>query len=320
MTRAERSRTPGERVAATEPGVARALSGRRRYGERLVRTLLLGCAVVSVATTLGIVASLGSEAVAFFRQVPVRDYLTGTSWGPTFRPPAFGVLPLLTATVLIGVTSMVVAVPVGLGTALYLSEYARPAARRVLKPVLEVLAGVPTVVFGYFALTFITPALLQRVLPGTGVFNALSASLAIGLMAVPLVASVSEDAMRAVPGTLREAAFAMGATRRTVALRVVVPAALSGIAAAVILGLSRAIGETMIVAIAAGQMPNLSLDPREAMQTMTAYIVQISMGDTPYGSVEYRTIFAVGATLFLLTLGLNALSLRLVRRTRERYG
>ncbi|HXF71771.1 MAG TPA: phosphate ABC transporter permease subunit PstC [Actinomycetota bacterium] len=305
---------------AAEQAIGRALTGRRpRYGERLVRTLLLGCGILSVATTLGIVASLAFEAVAFFREVPVLDYLTGTSWGPTFRPPSFGVLPLLAATTLIGLGSMLVAVPVGLGAAVYLAEYARPGARRVLKPVLEVLAGIPTVVFGYFALTFITPTLLQRLLPGTGIFNALSASLAIGVMAVPLVASVSEDAMRSVPRALREAAFAMGATRRTVALRVVVPAAFSGIAAAVILGLSRAIGETMIVAIAAGQMPNLSLDPREAMQTMTAYIVQISQGDTPYGSVEYRTIFAVGATLFLLTLGLNAASLRLVRRFRERY-
>ncbi len=305
---------------AAEQAIARALTGRRRRpGERLVRTLLLGCGVLSVATTLGIVASLAFEAVGFFREVPVLDYLTGTSWGPTFRPPSFGVLPLLGATVLIGLASMLVAVPVGLGAAVYLAEYARPGARRVLKPLLEVLAGIPTVVFGYFALTFVTPTLVQRLLPGTGVFNALSASLAIGVMAVPLVASVSEDAMRAVPRDLREAAFAMGAARRTVALRVVVPAALSGIAAAVLLGLSRAIGETMIVAIAAGQMPNLSLDPREAMQTMTAYIVQISQGDTPYGSVEYRTIFAVGATLFLLTLGLNAASLRLVRRFRERY-
>ncbi len=305
---------------AAEQAIARALTGRRpRYGERLVRTLLLGCGVVSVATTLGIVGSLAFEAVEFFRAVPVLDYLTGTSWGPTVRPPSFGVLPLLSATVLIGLTSMLVAVPVGLGAAVYLAEYARPRVRRVLKPLLEVLAGIPTVVFGYFALTFITPTLLQRLLPGTGVFNALSASLAIGVMAVPLVASVSEDAMRAVPRALREGAFAMGATRRTVALRVVVPAAFSGIAAAVILGLSRAIGETMIVAIAAGQMPNLSLDPREAMQTMTAYIVQISQGDTPYGSVEYLTIFAVGATLFVLTLGLNAASLRLVRRFRERY-
>jgi phosphate transport system permease protein len=214
---------------------------------------------------------------------------------------------------------MLVAVPVGLGAAVYLAEYARPGVRRVLKPLLEILAGIPTVVFGYFALTFLTPELLRRLVPGTGVFNALSASLAIGIMAVPLVASISEDAMRAVPQALREAAYAMGAMRRTVAARVVVPAALSGIAAAVILGLSRAIGETMIVAIAAGQMPNLSLDPREAMQTMTSYIVQISQGDTPYGSVEYRTIFAVGATLFLMTLALNAASLRLVRRFRERY-
>lgn len=305
---------------AAEQAIARALTGRRRrYGEGLVRTLLLGCGVLSVATTLGIVASLAFEAVEFFREVAVLDYLTGTSWGPTFRPPSFGVLPLLSATVLIGLASMLVAVPVGLGAAVYLAEYARPTVRRVLKPVLEVLAGIPTVVFGYFALTFLTPTLLQRLLPGTGVFNALSASLAIGIMAVPLVASVSEDAMRAVPRALREGAFAVGATRRTVALRVVVPAAFSGIAAAVILGLSRAIGETMIVAIAAGQMPNLSIDPREPMQTMTAYIVQISQGDTPYGSVEYRTIFAVGATLFLLTLGLNAASLRLVRRFRERY-
>jgi phosphate transport system permease protein len=212
-----------------------------------------------------------------------------------------------------------VAFPVGLGTAIYLSEYASARVRKIVKPVLEVLAGIPTVVFGYFALTFVTPNLVQPLVPGTRIFNALSAGLVVGVMIIPLIASISEDAMRAVPRGLREAAYAMGATRRTVALKVVVPAALSGIAAAFILGLSRAIGETMIVAIAAGTLPNLSIDPRESMETMTTFIVQVSLGDTPAGSTAYKTIFAVGTTLFAMTLALNVVSHRIVRRFRERY-
>jgi phosphate transport system permease protein len=295
------------------------LTRRRRVGERLIKGALLGCAVLSVATTFGIMASLAGETIGFFREVSIGEFSLGTRWAPTFSPASFGVLPLLTATLLITAIAAAVAFPLGLGAAVYLSEYAGSRIRKVVKPALEVLAGIPTVVFGYFALTFVTPEILQRLVPGTRIFNALSAGIVVGIMIVPLVASISEDALRAVPWSLREAAYGMGATRRTVASRVVVPAALSGIAAAFILGLSRAIGETMIVAIAAGQIPHLSLDPRQAMETLTAFIVQVSLGDTPTGSIAYRTIFALGTTLFAITLTLNVISYRIVRRFRERY-
>ena len=295
------------------------LRHRRRVGERLVIGALLACGVLSVAVTLGILLSLAAETIEFFRAVSPLDYFTGTRWAPTFTPADFGVLPLVSATLLITAIAAAVAFPLGLGSAIYLSEYAKPRVRRAIKPALEVLAGIPTVVFGYFALTFVTPEILQRLVPGTRVFNALSAGIVVGVMIIPLVASISEDAMRAVPFSLREAAYGMGATRRTVATKVVLPAALSGVAAAFTLALSRAIGETMIVAIAAGQMPNLTLDPRQPMETMTAYIVQVSLGDTPFGSIEYKTIYALGTTLFLITLGLNVLSYRFVRRFRERY-
>jgi phosphate transport system permease protein len=269
--------------------------------------------------TLGILASLVTETIEFFRAVSPIEYLTGTRWAPTFTPSDFGVLPLVSATLLITAIAAAVAFPLGLGAAIYLSEYATRRRRRVIKPVLEVLAGIPTVVFGYFALTFITPQVLQPLIPGTRIFNALSAGLVVGIMILPLVASISEDAMRAVPWSLREAAYGMGATRRTVATRVVLPAALSGIAAAFTLALSRAIGETMIVTIAAGLNPNLSPDPRQGMATMTAYIVQVSLGDTPFGSIEYKTIYALGTTLFVMTLALNVISYRFVKRFRERY-
>jgi phosphate transport system permease protein len=295
------------------------LARRGRIGERLIRGALLGCAVLSVGTTFGIIAALAGETIGFFREVSIGEFLVGTRWAPTFSPASFGVLPLLSATLLITVIAAVVAFPVGLGAAVYLSEYAGARVRKVIKPALEVLSGIPTVVFGYFALTFVTPEILQRLVPGTRIFNALSAGIVVGIMIVPLVASISEDAMRAVPGSLREAAYGMGATRRTVATRVVVPAALSGIAAAFILALSRAIGETMIVTLAAGQIPNLSVDPRQPMETLTAFIVQVSLGDTPTGSTAYRTIFALGTTLFAITLALNVISYRIVRRFRERY-
>jgi phosphate transport system permease protein len=295
------------------------LTRRRRIGERLIKGALLACAVLSVATTFGIIASLAGETIGFFREVPFREYFLGTRWAPTFAPASFGVIPLVGATLLITAIAAVVAFPLGLGAAIYLSEYANLRIRKVIKPAIEVLAGIPTVVFGYFALTFVTPEILQRLVPGTRIFNALSAGIVVGIMIVPLVASISEDAMRAVPWSLREAAYGMGATRRTVASRVVVPAALSGIAAAFILALSRAIGETMIVTIAAGQIPNLSIDPRQPMETMTAFIVQVSLGDTPTASTAYRTIFALGTTLFTLTLVLNVLSYRIVRRFREKY-
>ena len=292
---------------------------RRRGGERAIKGALLACGIVSVATTVGIILSLAFETVEFFRRVPILDYLTGKHWAPTFRPPSFGVLPLVSATLLIAGIAIVVAVPLGIGSAIYLSEYARPRARKMIKPILEVLAGIPTVVFGYFALNFVSLTLLKKFIPGLPPFNALAAGIVVGIMIVPLIASISEDAMRAVPHSLREAAFGMGATKRTVATKVVVPAALSGIAAAVILGLSRAIGETMIVSVAGGLNPNLTADPSQSMATMTAYIVQISQGDTPQTGIAYKTIFAVGTTLFLMTLALNIVSARVVRRFRERY-
>ncbi len=296
-------------------------TSRKRTGERLIKWALLACGILSIATTLGIIASLASETVNFFREVPILDYLTGRRWAPTFSPAGFGVLPLISATLLIASIAAAVAFPLGLGTAIYLSEYARPRVRKILKPTLEILAGIPTVVLGYFALNYLTPNLLQPIVPGLErrPFNALSAGVAVGIMIIPLVASISEDAMRAVPMSLREAAYGMGATKRVVATRVVVPAALSGIGAAFILGLSRAIGETMIVAIAGGLQPNLSADPRNPMMTMTGYIVQASGGDTPVGDIAYKAIFALGTTLFLITLVLNVVSLRLVRRFREQY-
>lgn len=294
---------------------------RRRLGETLAKSALALSALVSIATTVGILASLLLETIEFFRRVSPIDYLTGTRWAPTFSDAGFGVVPLVTATFLIAVIAALVAFPTGLGIAIYLSEYAKPAVRRVLKPTLEILAGIPTVVFGYFALTFVTPDILQKIVPGmqSRVFNALSAGIVVGIAILPLVASISEDAMRAVPTALREASYGMGATRRMTAVRVVVPAALSGIVAAFILGVARAIGETMIVAIASGQIPNLSFDPREPMQPITSYIVQVSLGDTPHGSTAYRTIFALGTTLFVMTLALNMISLRIARRFREKY-
>jgi phosphate transport system permease protein len=297
---------------------------RRRTGERVIKGALLACGVVSIATTIGIVLSLLFETVEFFRRVPILDFLTGTKWAPTFKPASFGVLPLVTATLLIAGIASLVAFPLGLGAAVYLSEYASPRARKILKPILEVLAGIPTVVLGYFALTYVTPTILRRIVPWVdgaplGPFNALSAGIVVGIAIVPIIASLSEDAMRAVPSSLREAGYGIGSTRRTVATKVVVPAALSGIASAFILGLSRAIGETMIVAIAAGGNPNLSADPRQSMETMTAFIVRVSQGDTPTTSIAYKTIFALGMTLFLMTLVLNLIATRVVRRFRERY-
>jgi phosphate transport system permease protein len=281
--------------------------------ERLVRWVLFGCAVLSVFTTAGIVLVLLAESLGFFREVSVKQFLFDTQWTPLFDDQHFGIWPLLCGTLLTTTIAVLVAVPLGLFAAIYLSEFASAGSRRVLKPLLEILAGVPTVVYGYFALTFLTP-LLQRVVPGLAGFNALSPGLIMGVMILPIVASLSEDAIFAVPASLREGAFALGATKTSSVFRVVLPTAFSGIGAAVILGFSRAIGETMIVAIAAGQQPRLTLDPRVPIETMTAYIVQISLGDTPTGTLGYRTIFAVGLTLFFITLGLNILSHRLRSR------
>jgi phosphate transport system permease protein len=250
--------------------------------------------------------------------VSIVEFLTGTEWTPLFADPHFGVLPLVAGTLLVSAIAMAVALPMGLLSAIYLSEYAPEGLRRVVKPLLEILAGVPTVVYGYFALMFVTP-LLQRIFPQMSGFNALSPGIVMGIMILPLVSSMSEDAMRAVPRGLREGAYALGATRMQTALQVVVPAAFSGITAACILAVSRAVGETMIVAIAAGQQPRLTANPFVPLETMTAYIVQVSLGDTPQGTLEYRTIFAVGMLLFLMTFGLNLISTWLRDRYREEY-
>jgi phosphate transport system permease protein len=289
-----------------------------RLVEWLIERALFLCAVVSVLTTVGIVAVLAIETFGFLREVPLLEFITGTEWTPLFANARFGVLPLVAGTALVSLVAMLVALPMGLLSAIYLSEYAPARFRRFIKPTLEILAGVPTVVYGYFALMFVTP-LLQRYLPGLAGFNALSPGIVMGIMILPLVSSLSEDAMRAVPQGLREGAYALGATRMQTALRVVVPAAFSGITAAFILAVSRAVGETMIVAIAAGQQPRLTANPFVPIETMTAYIVQVSLGDTPQGTLEYRTIFAVGMLLFLMTLALNLVSTWLRERYRQEY-
>jgi phosphate transport system permease protein len=276
------------------------------------------CALLSIGTTIGIIVVLTIETVAFLREVSIVEFLTGTEWTPLFAMPRFGVLPLVVGTTLVSLIAMLVALPMGLLSAIYLSEYAGSGVRRVVKPVLELLAGIPTVVYGYFALLFVTP-LLQKFIPSLSGFNALGPGIVMGIMILPLVSSLAEDAMRGVPRGLREGSYALGATKMQTSLRVVVPAAFSGITAAFILAVSRAIGETMIVAIAAGQQPRLTWDPTVPVETMTAYIVQISMGDTPQGTLEYRTIFAVGMLLFVGTFGLNLVSAWLRERFREEY-
>jgi phosphate transport system permease protein len=289
-----------------------------RAKEAPIYAFLFACAALSVFTTIGIVLVLFEETFKFFGEVSIIDFLTGTKWTPLFTSKLFGVLPLLNATLVIALGSLVIALPLGVLAAIYLSEYAPPAVRSLVKPVLEILAGIPTVVYGYFALLFIAPQVLQTFGQNTA-FSAASASVAMGIMILPLVASLSEDAMRAVPQSLREGAYGLGATKFEVATRVVLPAAFSGIIAAIILAASRAIGETMIVVIAAGNQPNLSLNPFEAMQAMTAYIVQVSLGDTPRGTIEYSTIFAIGAVLFVVTLALNILAQWLLAKFREVY-
>jgi len=293
-------------------------NGTKRPSEWVVEWLLFLCAVVSVLTTAGIIMVLAFETFGFLREVSLVEFLTGTEWTPLFANKRFGVLPLVAGTVLVSSIAMVVALPMGLLSAIYLSEYAPEGLRRIVKPILEILAGVPTVVYGYFALMFVTP-LLQPLIPGLAGFNALSPGIVMGIMILPLVSSLSEDAMRAVPRGLREGAYALGATRMQTSLSVVVPAAFSGITAASILAVSRAIGETMIVAIAAGQQPRLTANPLVPIETMTAYIVQVSLGDTPQGTLEYRTIFAVGMLLFLMTFSLNLVSTWLRERFREEY-
>lgn len=286
--------------------------------DKIVPVLLFLCAALSIVTTIGIVFTLITETYQFFRQIPIVDFLFGTKWSPLITPTSFGVLPLLSGTFMITIIACLVAIPLGLASAIYLSEYAPKAVRKVVKPILEVLAGVPTIVYGYFALSLITP-LIRSIFPDMGVFNALSAGIVVGIMIIPMVCSLSEDAMSAVPRSLRDGAYALGATRFEVALKIVVPAALSGIVASAVLAFSRAIGETMIVTVAAGATPKLTGNPLESIQTMTAYIVQVSLGDTPHGSIEYGTIFAVGMTLFVITFLLNILAQYVARRFREEY-
>jgi phosphate transport system permease protein len=297
----------------SDPGLRR-----RRRREHAVGYLLLGFSAVSIFTTLGIVAVLLVESSSFFREVSIAEFFTGTRWTPLFQPAHYGILPLLTGSLLIAGGAAVVALPLGLAAAIYLSEYAQERVRRILKPLLEVLAGVPTVVYGYFALTFVTP-LIRMVVPSASIFNAASAAIVMGIMIIPMVSSLSEDALSAVPGSLREAAYALGATKVEVATRTVVPAALSGIIASFILAISRAIGETMIVAIAAGATPVLTLNPFTSVQTMTAFIAETAKGEVAHGTIEYQSIFAVGLTLFAITLIMNILSAMILRRFREEY-
>jgi phosphate transport system permease protein len=291
---------------------------RIRWGEVAIHGILFLAAAISVLTTLGIVLSLILPAFDFFAEISLWEFLTGTTWTPLFLDGEFGVLPLVVGTFLISFLSALVAFPLGVGVAIYLSEYANARAAGILKPVLEILAAIPTVVLGYFALTFVTP-LLRDVGIQVDVFNALAASLVLGVMLIPTIASLSEDAMAAVPRDLREGGYALGADKLQVSTRIVFPAAISGIIAAFILGLSRAVGETMIVLIAGGQLAQITLDPREPIETMTAFIGATGFGDVPTGSNEYKTIFAVGLTLFVITLVMNLVSIRLVRKYREIY-
>ena len=290
----------------------------RRLKERLIEGALLLSALFSIFITAGIIAVLLFETFEFFKEVSIIEFLTDTQWTPLFAEKHFGILPLFTGTLLTTLIAVIVAIPIGLTSSIYLSEYASERVRTAVKPALEILAAVPTVVYGYFALLMVTPA-LQQIFPDLSGFNALSPGIVMGIMIIPIISSLSEDAMHAVPMGLREGAYALGSTRLQVATRVVVPAAFSGIAASFILGISRAVGETMIVAIAAGQQPRLTMNPFVPVETVTAYIVQVSLGDTPTGTIEYRTIFAVGISLFVVTFGLNMVSYWFRKRFREEY-
>lgn len=289
-----------------------------RRGEKFIETVLLACGMLSVFTTVGIIGVLLFETIGFFKEVSIIEFLTGKEWTPLFVKKHFGVLPLVAGTALTSAIAISVAGPLGILTAIFLSEYASTSLRQILKPILEILAGVPTIVYGYFALLFVTP-LLKKLIPDLGGFNALSPGIVMGIMIVPLVSSLSEDAMYAVPRGLRDAAYALGSSRLQTAWQVVVPAAFSGITASFVIAISRAIGETMLVAIAAGQMPNLTFNPLVPIETMTTYIVQISLGDTPTGTLGFRTIFAVGMLLFLSTFALNLIGDFMRQRFRERY-
>lgn len=290
----------------------------RKIKERIIETALFLSALFSVFITVGIVVVLSYESLGFFKEVSLKEFLTERQWTPLFAEPKFGILPLVSGTLLTTAIALIVALPLGLTVTVYLSEYAPHRVREVIKPILELLAAVPTVVYGYFALLFLTP-ILQKFIPDLSGFNALSPGIIMGIMIIPYVSSVSEDAMRAVPMHIREGSYAMGATKLQTAFKVVIPSAFSGIAAAFIIGISRAIGETMVVAIAAGGMPNFTANPLEPVQTLTAYIVAVSLGDVPHGTIEYKTIFAAGITLFLITLVFNIIGFWFRKRIREVY-
>jgi phosphate transport system permease protein len=313
----EAETTAATRGRAEAPSLRAA---RRRWGEDLIKGLLMLAALISVLTTTGIVLSLVEETIVFFGDVGVPDFLFGTEWSPLFEPASFGVLPLVSGTLLISLVAMLVATPLGLGAAIYLAEYARPAVRKTIKPILELLAGVPTIVFGYFALTFFTPEILRGLFNmDVAIFNGLVGGIIIGFLIIPTVASISEDSMSAVPHSLREGAFGLGASKLQVTIRVVFPAALSGIVASLVLAMSRAVGETMVVVIASGLQPQWGANLGEAMETMTAFIASTAKGDIATGSIAYKTIFAVGMTLFVITLVMNLFSIRFVRKYRQVY-
>ncbi|MGL4655789.1 MAG: phosphate ABC transporter permease subunit PstC [Sarcina sp.] len=283
--------------------------------ERSIEIVLRILGVISIGITALIIISLLKESIGFFKEVSLSEFLTGTVWSPLMTPQHFGVLPLINGTLLIALGSSLIAIPIGLGAAIYLSEYASKKTRNIVKPILEILAGIPSIVYGYFALTVVTP-FLKIIIPDIEIFNVLSASIAVGIMIIPLISSLSEDAMSSVPGIVKNGAYAMGATKFEVIKKIVIPASLSGIVSSFILAISRAIGETMIVAIAAGAKPQMTLNPLESVQTMTGYMVSVAMGDISYGSIEYQTIFAVGAILFLMTFGLNVIAKRIVKKGR----
>lgn len=310
----------GSQTAGRTPGAGALGVRRRRWGEEAIKAGLFAAAAISVLTTTLILVALLGETISFFGEVPIKDFLFDAKWTPLFSDPQYGIWQLVNGTLLITGLAVLAAIPLGIGSAIYLSEYATPRIRGIFKPILEVLVGVPTVVFGFFALSFVTPEVLQGLLGiKVDVFNVLSASLVMAFMILPTIASISEDSMSAVPQGLREGAYGLGASRMQVTLRVVVPAALSGIVAAVVLGISRAIGETMIVLIAAGQIPCSGVDITGPCETITTFIGATAKGDLPTGSIEYKTIFAAGTTLFFLTLAMNAIAIRFVRKYREVY-
>lgn len=292
--------------------------GKKGFLEPLMPKVLLIISTLSIVTTIGIVVILLTESSGFFKEVSLKEFLTNPKWTPLFASQNFGVMPLVVGTLMVAIGASAVAIPLGLGSAIYLSEYAPEHVRRIIKPILEVLAGIPTIVYGFFALTVVTP-ILKNIFPDITLFNALSASIVVGIMILPMISSLSEDAMSAVPSRIRNAAYALGATKLETAVKVVFPAAFSGIVASIVLALSRAIGETMIVTLAAGSLPNLEFDYLKSIQTMTAFIVQVSKGDTPHGSLEYFTIFAVGLTLFVITLLMNIAARTIAKRFKEDY-